>query len=318
MKNTIIFLFGAAAVFSVFMLTAYTDNDNKPTQTNTANNQGNNNEEGAPQTLNSPVQEIRAPKLPTEMSFADETVSLEDFDILERIDREVLSTCFRHSNIIGVLKRANRIFPIIEPILAKNGVPDDIKYLAVTESELMELVSPAGAAGVWQFMKTTAPGYGLEVGDEVDERYHLEKATEAACKLLKKNKERFGSWMLAAAAYNMGEAGLARDMSAQQMTKYFDLHLNRETSRYVPRILATKEVMQNPQKYGILLENDDLHPQMPQFNIVKVTGAVANWGEFAKQQGISYRTLCLYNGWIRSSKLTNKYAKTYEVKIPIK
>lgn len=311
-QNAMVFCLGGGTIIGLLMLTSYTDSS----PTTTTNTSTTTNTPQTEQLPDDPVQVVRVPKLPATMSFANETISLSDFDIHERIDREVLSTCFRHSNIIGVLKRANRIFPVIEPILEKNGVPNDIKYLAVTESELMELVSPAGAAGVWQFMKTTAPSYGLEVNDEIDERYHLEKATEAACQYLKKAHTRFGDWMLAAASYNMGEGGLSQDMSSQKMSKYFDLHLNRETSRYVPRILASKEVMENPERYGLLIEKDDLYPQMPQFKTVKVSSSVASWGDFAKENSISFRTLKLYNPWIRGTKLTNKYAKTYEVKIP--
>lgn len=306
---------GGGATIGLLVLTSYTDGTPTTSGTSGTSETPTHTDGNAPQTHT--VQEIRVPQLPDRMVFAGEEIPMTAFDIRERIDRELLSNCFRHSNTIGVIKRANRFFPIIEAILKKNDIPDDFKYLAVIESELMDLVSPAGASGVWQFMKETAGGYNLEVNDEVDERYHLEKATEAACQYLKKAKAEFGDWLLAAASYNMGGGGLKKDMESQKMTEYFDLHLNRETARYVPRMLATKEVMEHPDRYGFLIRPEDLYPKMPDFNYVKVTGAVASWADFAKEQGISYRTLKLYNAWIRGTKLTNKYGKTYEVKIPI-
>lgn len=312
LKNIALVLLGAAAAVSVLLLTSYTDGE--PTGTT-----GNAYNENSPKTATGDllVQQIRPPKVPSVLRFADAEIPLKDFDMRERIDRELLSNCFRHSATIGFLKRARRFFPVMEPILKKHGLPDDFKYLAVIESELMDLVSPAGAAGVWQFMKATAGGYGLEVNEEVDERYHLEKATDAACRYLLKAKNDFGDWLLAAASYNMGGGGLRGDMNEQKMTSFFDLHLNRETSRYVPRLLATKEIMEHPERYGFLLEADDYYPPMPEFRYVQVKGAVASWADFAKENNISYRTLKVYNSWIRSSRLTNKNGKTYEVKIPV-
>ena len=249
-------------------------------------------------------------------SFAGETLPMENFDVKERLDRELMRNSYWHSNTLLNIKKAYRYFPIISQILAENNIPDDFKYLAVAESDLRNAVSPAGAKGFWQFMKGTAGDYKLEVNSQVDERYHLEKATHAACKFLQKQYDRFGSWALVAAAYNMGAYRLDKEMKLQRAKTYFDLNLNQETSRYLFRIVAIKEIMTHPNDFGFYIDDRDKYAAMPPHKIVKVFGPVANWGDFAIKNGTTYRMLKVYNPWLVSSSLTNKAGKTYEIKIP--
>lgn len=255
--------------------------------------------------------------LPTELDFAGERVPLEVPDVYERLDREFLVNTYWQSNGLLLIKRSNKYFPIIEPILKRNGIPDDFKYLALIESGLLDVVSPSGASGFWQFMKAAAIEYGLEVSNTVDERYHLEKATQAACDYLKKAKQSTGSWTMAAAAYNAGVSGMTRQTEAQQTTNYYDLWLNSETSRYVFRILAVKEIMKNPKQYGFHFEKKHLYNEVPTFN-VKVDTSIADLTEFAKQHNVSYKELKIHNTWLRDKKLENKNGKTYYIKIPKK
>jgi hypothetical protein len=264
-----------------------------------------------------PVQQVRAPAFPQNIHFAGEYLPADNFDARERLDREILANSFRHSATFLYLKRAHRYFPIIEAILKKEGVPDDIKYLSVAESGLSNAVSPAGARGFWQFMPSTARDRGLEVSTEVDERYHLEKSTLAACKYLKDAHKTLGSWSLAAAAYNMGKAGLQKSLRAQAAQNYFDLNLNAETARYLFRIMALKEIMQHPQKYGYHLVPQDYYQALPAYKIVEEKGSISDFAAYTKQHKISYRMLKLYNPWLRRTSLTNKYKKTYKIKIPI-
>lgn len=314
MKNYLIFLSGVAVCSAFFLFTAYTEPDSSQTDTS---KRGNQHFGSSDRLHDKPFQTIYAPPIPDKIDFAGEEMPKEKFDALERFDRELMAICFGHSTTMNNIKLAARYFPTIEPILAKNGVPDDIKYLAVTESNLRNATSPAGAKGIWQFMPETAKSYGLEVNDEIDERYHLEKVTEAACKLLSKSRKDFGSWTLAAAAYNMGPARLRGHLDFQKHTSYYDLHMNQETSRYVPRILVFKYVMQDPKKYGFHLEPEDLYPPLPKYKLVEVKGAVPSWSTFAQEQGITYRNLKVHNPWILDDKLTNRAGKTYYVQIPI-
>lgn len=193
---------------------------------------------------------VYALQIPEHLNFAGEDIPLDDPDILERMDRELLVNTYWQSNGLLMFKRAHKYFPIIEPILKKHDVPDDFKYLAVIESGLMNVVSPAGARGVWQIMPTTGKEYGLEINDNVDERYHLEKSTEVACEYLKKSKEQLGSWTLAAAAYNAGNYGVSKRLQEQDVTDYYDLLLGEETGRYLFRIVALKEILSHPDRYG--------------------------------------------------------------------
>ena len=252
-----------------------------------------------------------------EYAFAGEVIPLDNFDIRERLDRELVINSYLESSNLFNLKLANRMFPVIEPILKKNGLPDDMKYLCVAESNLRMATSSAGAKGLWQFIESSGKGYGLEINSEIDERFHIEKSTEAACKFLLSLKEKFGNWTLAAAAYNMGPAGLSKRMQDQKVDSYYDLHLPEETNRYLFRILAIKEIMSDPVKFGYILEKDQLYEPLSAYQVVNVEGAVSNWPDFALQHGTTYRMLKLYNPWIISSALTNRYGKKYEVHLPL-
>lgn len=249
------------------------------------------------------------------MDFSGEEVPTFMADVQERLDKEMVTNMNYHTNTTLVIKRANKVFPIIEPILAKYGVPDDFKYLAVIESSLVNAVSPAGARGVWQFMPATAKEKGMEVNDEVDERYHLEKSTEAACKYLISAKEKFGTWTLAAASYNGGMNGIAKRLEEQQVDNYYDLLLTEETSRYIFRILALKEIMTNSNKYGFSIPKEALYYSVPTKTII-VDSSITNLANFAKSQGVNYKILKIHNPWLRDKKLTNTTGKKYEIEIP--
>lgn len=249
------------------------------------------------------------------MDFSGEEVPTFMADVQERLDKEMITNMNYHTNTTLVIKRANKVFPIIEPILAKYGVPDDFKYLAVIESSLVNAVSPAGARGVWQFMPETAKEKGMEVSDEVDERYHLEKSTEAACKYLLKAKEKFGSWTLAAASYNGGMNGISKKMEEQHVDNYYDLLLTEETSRYVFRILALKEIMKNSDKYGFSIPKEALYYSIPTKKII-IDSSITDLAKFAKTQGVNYKILKIHNPWLRDKKLTNTSGKKYEIEIP--
>ena len=252
---------------------------------------------------------------PTTTDFAGETAPLHVVDVRERLDRELLINANLHSTTTLILKRANRAFPVIEPILQKYGIPDDFKYLAVIESGLVNAVSSAGARGVWQFMPETAKEKGMEINDFVDERYHLEKSTEAACKYLLAAKNKFGSWTMAAASYNGGMNGVNKKIEEQQVTNYYDLALTEETSRYVFRILALKEIMKNPGKYGFNIYPTDLYSPIPTKKI-EVDSTITDLASFAKTQGINYKILKIHNPWLRDKKLVNPNKKKYEIEIP--
>ena len=260
---------------------------------------------------------IKALKIPDELTFAGEKVPTELYDIKERMDRELLVNTYWQSNGLLLIKRAHKYFPIIEPMLKKYGIPDDFKYLAVAESGLENNSSSAGAAGFWHFLKSSAKEYGLEVNQNVDERYNLEKATKVAADYLKKSKKRFGTWTLAAAAYNAGNARIARNLKKQQVTDYYDLLLNSETSRYVLRIVALKEVLSYPKKYGFEFEKEDLYTS-PTTRTVKVDTVITNIASFAKGFNTNYKELKLHNAWLRENKLNNKSRKLYKITIPIK
>ncbi len=266
--------------------------------------------------MNENLAVYQAPKFDGELSFAGEEVPLKRFDIRERFDRDMLSNSYFHSNTFLLIKRANRYFPIIEPILKEHGIPDDFKYLAMIESSFDPIaISPAGAAGIWQFMKGTAKDYGLEVNGEVDERYHLKKATVAACAYLKDCYEEFGNWTLVAAAYNRGKAGIAKSVEQQACNNYYDLLLNAETKRYVFRILAMKVICGDPQKYGFYLDASDLYPVI-ETKPVEVDSMVNDFVSFAKQYDMSYAMLKIFNPWLRDYKLENKEKKTYVIDVP--
>jgi hypothetical protein len=265
---------------------------------------------------NGPEQRVRSINLDKDFVFCGEKFPMDNFDVRQRLDAELLRNIYFHSQTILAIKRANAIFPLIEPILKAEGVPADLKYLAVAESALSNVVSPVGARGVWQFMKSAAADFGLEVTDEIDERYHLEKSTHAACKYLKGQKERLGSWVLAAAAYNGGPDRISQEMAKQHAGSFFDLNLAAdETMRYPFRIMAIKEVMENPEEYEYVIEKAHLYPVLNDYKVVNVSKPIPSWGDFAQEQGTSYRMLKLYNPWLIDSKLTNKTGKTYEIHI---
>lgn len=261
-------------------------------------------------------QSVHAVSLPASASFAGEALPLDNFDAKERLDRELLRNSYYHSNTILNIKRTKRFFPIIEKILAEEGLPDDFKYLAVAESDLSNATSPAGAKGVWQFMKGTAKQYGMTVNSEVDERYHLDKSTRAACKYLKSLKNRFGSWTMAAAAYNVGGSRLNKVKTEQLSDSYFDLNLNAETGRYVFRIVALKEILSNPSQYGFLVQDHQKYEPLTNYYEVELSEQNVKWAAFAKKHGTTYRMLKVYNPWLIASKLTNKSKRKYLIRIP--
>ena len=260
---------------------------------------------------------IYALQVPDDLNFSGEPMPLNNPDILERMDRELLVNTYWQSNGLLMFKRAKKYFPIIEPILKKHGIPDDFKYLAVIESGLTNAVSPAGARGFWQIMKFTGRENGLEVNENVDERYHLEKATEVACKYLLKSKKKLGTWTLAAAAYNAGNAGVSRRLKKQNVSSYYDLLLIEETGRYIFRIVALKEILSNPTKYGFNFREKDLYSNVPTYKVF-VDTAVTNFSKFAQGFGINYKLLKLHNPWLRESHLNNKSKKLYTIDIPKK
>ncbi len=254
--------------------------------------------------------------IPAEMTFANEIVPIDRYDVKESFDRELLVNTYWQSQTLLFIKRANRYFPIIEPILKENGVPDDFKYLSLIESGLVSRAqSPAGAVGFWQFMKTTGKEYGLEISKEIDERYHIEKSTVAACKYLKKMHDHYGSWTLAAAAYNAGRTGINRQLDRQGAECYFDLLLNEETGRYVYRILAIKEILSHPDEYGFHVKNADLYQPL-ETRTIDISEGVTDFSVFAKEHDITYKELKDLNPWLREISLTNPNKTTYSIKLP--
>lgn len=255
--------------------------------------------------------------IPEDLNFAGEFVPQSDPEIMERVDREFLVNTYWQSNALLLMKRAHKYFPVIEPILAKHGVPDDFKYLAVAESGLTNVVSPAGATGFWQIMRETGREYGLEVNSNVDERYHLEKSTEVACEYLKKWKDKYGSWALTAAAYNAGPGAINKYMGIQQVNNYWDLLLGDETGRYVFRIMAIKEILANPEKYGFHIEQEDMYKAVPTFT-VEIDKPVGDFADFAQEYEINYKILKRHNPWLREPHLNNTSGKKYVIEIPNK
>ncbi|WP_300438846.1 lytic transglycosylase domain-containing protein [Christiangramia sp.] len=258
---------------------------------------------------------IKALPMPEDLEFAGESVPLNDPDIYERMDRELLVNTYWQSNALLLMKRAHKYFPVIEPVLKEEGIPDDFKYLAVIESGLTHAVSPARAVGFWQILESTGKEYGLEINGNVDERYHIEKSTRVAADYLKKAKARFGSWTLAAASYNAGHYGVDKQLDRQKVGEYYDLLLGEETGRYVFRILAVKEIMTNPEKYGFSFNESDLYTHIP-VKKVKVDTVVTYFPDFAENFGINYKILKVHNPWLRDDHLKNASRKTYYIDIP--
>jgi hypothetical protein len=255
--------------------------------------------------------------LPDKAEFAGEEAPLGLYYVREGLDRELMVNAYWHSSTLLMLKKSNRYFHIIIPILKKHNIPEDFKYLALIESGLSNIQSQAGAAGFWQIVPATGKHFGLEITDQVDERYHLEKATEAACKLLRGSYNKYGSWTLAAAAYNVGEGRISKELERQNANTYYDLYLPEETMRYVYRIIALKLLYEHPTEYGYFIRKKDLYPPIPTYTIT-VDSGISNLPAFAKTMKINYRLLKEFNPWLRSDKLTNPGRKNYSITLPKK
>ena len=261
---------------------------------------------------------VVVPVIPSGLSFAGEQVPLQNYDTRESMEEELSVTMYMHSRTMKSLRTMERYFTMIEPILEKNGIPDDFKYLAVAESNLdPEAYSPAKAAGLWQIMASTATELGLEVNNSVDERYQIEKATEAACKYLQKAYERFGTWTMAAASYNVGMAGVARRIASQNISSFYDLLAPSETMRYVFRILSFKIVSAEPKAYGFMIGAEDYYKPY-EYTVIEVKDAKIDWTKLAQDNGTNYKILRELNPWIRGYEHVNRLGKTYRVKIPVK
>lgn len=270
--------------------------------------------EGGDQENDLAIQTITAPSLPRHVDFAGEATPLSIFYVRESLDRELLVNTYWHSSTILLLKRANRWFPIVEPILKANNIPEDFKYLALIESGFTRVVSPKGAAGYWQFLEKTAREFGLEVNDYVDERYNAEKSTYAACQYILDSYDTYENWTLVAAAYNAGKRRISESLDAQNTSDYYTLYLNEETSRYVYRILAIKTIYENPEKYGFLLNEEDLYQPLD-FQVLTVRESIPDLVAFAEEHTMEYRLLKELNPWMRSDKLPNSSQKMYEIKV---
>lgn len=263
-----------------------------------------------------PIYKWYAPSLPASLDFCGETVPLDKWEIREKLDREVLVNTYLHGSQLFILKLSGRYFPIIEERLKANGVPDDLKYVCVAESSLQQNAwSGVGAASFWQFMKDTGPRYGLEINEEVDERFHVVKATDAACKYFKEAYDKFGSWTAAAASYNCGMAGFSKQADFQESNNYYDLIFPEETNRYVFRILAFKHLLSNAKRFGMIIEDHEAYKPL-KYRTVTVTTSIPNLTTFAKENNCSYKMLKIYNPWLRGHKLTVKPGKTYEIQFP--
>ena len=253
--------------------------------------------------------------VPGKLTFAGEPVPLHIPDVYERLDKELQINTYFHSNTLFLIKRANRWLPQIEKILEENDVPNDFKYLPLIESNLLNDVSPKNAVGYWQILKDAGKENGLEITDEVDERYDPLKATRAACRYLKQAYRKFGSWTLVAASYNRGMGGIERAIENQKVDNYYDLFLNDETSRYVFRILAIKEIVENPLKYGFRVNPRHLYQEEP-LRYVEVDETIKDLVTFAKQHHVNYKLIKRHNPWLRDEKLTVKKGKQYKIAIP--
>ncbi len=261
------------------------------------------------------VYSIQSFRLPENVTFAGERMPLENFDTRESLEREILTSAYRHSSTIMIIKRANRFLPVIEKILKENNIPDDFKYLVAAESEYSNMISPVGATGFWQIMPETGKEEGMEINTVVDERYNVEKSTQFACDYFRRSYERYGNWTLAAASYNGGRAGIDEQINIQKQNNYYDLLLNEETARYIFRAVAYKLVITDPVSYGFDLGKDDLYPELKYYE-VKVDSAVTNFSDFAAKYGTNYKMLKFLNPWLRKPFLTPRPNKTYLIKIP--
>jgi membrane-bound lytic murein transglycosylase D len=258
-----------------------------------------------------------APVVPNSIEFCGEQVPLDRWDVREKLERELISNAYMHGTQLYTLKLIGRYFPVIEERLKANGIPDDFKYVCIAESSLQQnALSAVGAASFWQFMKNTSPGYGLEINDEVDERFNVVKATDAACMYFKEAHDKFGTWTAAAASYNCGQAGYSNQSDFQQATNYYDLIFPDETNRYVYRILALKYILSHPGLFGLILGHTEEYQPL-KYKTVEVTETIDNLTEFAKANGSTYKMLKIYNPWLRAHKLTVKPGKKYEIAFPL-
>ena len=298
------FIFGALAIVTIIIIVITLQLNSEITTASETS------EEDFPQGY-----KITSPEIPNYLEFAGEKIPTENFEVFERMDREFLSNTYWHSATVLAIKRANRWFPVIEPILKKNNIPDDFKYLCVAESNLDNVISPAGATGFWQFMKPAGEKYGLEINSFIDERYNVEKSTEAACKYLNDSYEMFGSWTLSAASYNMGQDGVALQMERQKAKNYFNLVLNSETSRFVARIVSLKYILQYPERYGFDIKPEEKYKPLETYEI-KLDSSVSDFADYAKSLGINYFILKMYNPWLRDNYLNNKSKQVYMIKLP--
>jgi hypothetical protein len=273
------------------------------------------NENRSPIIITENERRISSPPIPGSLEFCGEKVPLEDFDVYERIDREFLVNTYWHSATLLYFKRANRWFPIIEPILKANGIPDDFKYMSVAESGLSNAVSPQEAVGFWQMLAPVAEKYNLEINDEVDERYNVEKETQAACNYLNEAYRKYKNWTLAAASYNYGMNGIENTFQREKTKNYYNMYLNEETYRFVARIIAIKEIFNHPVKYGFYYSQDDLYKPIETFE-VKINSSINDLADFSKNYGANYKIIKLFNPWLRQNILKNKLHKTYSIKIP--
>ena len=254
-------------------------------------------------------------ELPETMDFCGESVPLDLFYVRERLEREIIVNSYRHSATLLLLKRTTRWFPVMVPIMEKYGLPEDFKYLAMIESELTNAVSPSKAVGFWQFLESTGKEYGLEINKEVDMRYNVEKETVAACRYLKDSYRKFGSWTLAAAAFNCGNGRISKTKDEQRVDSYYDMLLPEETQRYVFRILALKLITENPERYGFQISDNGWY-QPYVTKTVTVTESIPNLVDFAYEQGTNFKMLKYFNPWLRSNSLTISAGNSYDIKIP--
>ena len=261
------------------------------------------------------IYNIKSFNLPSEVTFAGEKMPLDNFDTRESLEREILTSAYRHSSTILIIMRAHRYLPMIEKILKKNNIPDDFKYLVAAESEYSNMVSPVGATGFWQIMPETGREDGMEINTVVDERYDVEKSTQFACNFFQKSYAKYGNWTLTAASYNGGRGGISEQIEIQRQNNYYDLLLTEETARYIFRAVAYKLVITNPKKYGFNINEKDLFPELKYFE-VKVDTAITDFSAFAQKFGTNYKMLKFLNPWLRKPFLTPKPNKEYQIKIP--
>jgi membrane-bound lytic murein transglycosylase D len=301
MKKQFLLAFTALLFFSKTTIAQqYIDSDNG----------GNRNMRGQHQALN-----VTAPDVPTSYTLFGERVPLDLWDVRERFDRELLFNAYMQGSTIYIIKHTVRYMPMIERILKEKNIPDDMKYLCVAESALRNQKSRVGAAGFWQFMKSTAPSYGLYVDDEVDERYDPEKSTYAACKYLRQAYNKFGNWTAAAASYNCGMGGYNGNANRQGSKNFYDLFLPEETMRYIFRIMALKYILENQKALGYNLTSEDLYQPL-NTRTQTITSGLGDIAQWARAKGTNYKTVKFLNPWMRNHSLYNKKGRTYQVVLP--